>query len=80
MYKLSKYTAITDLDQEYKLIYSTRTSEFIRITYKTYDLIEKSRFDLISDKLLFKLFDAEILVQSKEDEFENHNRIISEII
>lgn len=70
MYTLSKYVVITDLDADYKLIYSTRTARFPRIRAETLDRIAHNELDHIGEKTLATLFDSEILVPRSEDEFE----------
>lgn len=69
MFKLSKYIATTELDENNKLIYSTRTGEFIKLKSETFNFISQNKLDGICNDTLLALFNSEILVQNEEDEF-----------
>lgn len=70
MFKLSKYIATTQLDEDFVLVYSTRTSQLLRIKSSTFNLIENNNMGCIKNDTLLELFEHEILVPEQENEFE----------
>ncbi|WP_060874104.1 radical SAM/SPASM domain-containing protein [Myroides odoratus] len=69
-FKLSRYKVTTALDQGFTLVYSTRTSQLLRIKSTIFNLIENQKFETINSDVLLELFNSEILIPADEDEFE----------
>lgn len=69
MFKLSQYIAKTELENGFTLVYSTRTSQLLRIKSLIFGLIEKKELENINSHSLLELFNNEILVLEKENEF-----------
>lgn len=71
MYKFSKYLVITDINEDEKLLFSTKTAEMLHISQTIFDLLKAEKYNLINEKVLTKLFMSEIIVDKNEDEFNN---------
>ena len=72
MYKFSSYTVISDnVSNNSRLLYSTRTGEYMIIKDIVLNLLKKGEFDKIDLQILTSLFEREIIVPENENEFEN---------
>lgn len=70
-FKLSRYISTTVLDDTFTLVYSTKTSNFLKLKTDVFNLIANKDFDKVNNDVLFELFDSEIVVCDEEDEFES---------
>lgn len=68
MYKLSKYITDIDLENEERLIFSTRTGELVNISNELYRSLMEKKYSKLNDKTLFKLLNLEILIPENENE------------
>lgn len=70
-FKQSRYTVITPpIDGENCIIYSTRTSKSFIISKNNLENIRNNDFNLINPETFIRLLDAEIIINSDENELE----------
>ena len=79
MYKISKYLVDVDLQNEERLIFSTRTGELINISNELYHFIIEKKFNKLNDITLLKLLNLKILIPEDENETDTiiNNLILS---
>jgi uncharacterized protein len=71
-FKLSKYTVITDLvDDNNRIIYSTRTGKVFVISSDTLNCIDANTLNLIHPGTLIRLMEAEVIVPAEENELDS---------
>ncbi|MEE3724690.1 hypothetical protein V2H21_04855 [Riemerella anatipestifer] len=69
MYKLTEYYEVEDISEAEKLLFSTRTGILLHISNDVYKQILDRKYELINEKVLYKLLSSEILIPEDENEY-----------
>lgn len=68
-FKLSRYIVTTVIEDGFTLVYSTRSSQLLRIKSIIFNLVVNKELENINNDVLLELFECEILIPEEENEF-----------